>query len=229
VTGVPAPAYQWLLNGVPISGATGASYTVSSAVRTNGGNYSVVVNNGSGTVTSSVAALTYNTTAPVAPSYSIGALLGISETLPIIGGSNPPTDVDGDALTVTGVVPGANGTVSTDGINVTYTANSGTSDSFTYTVNDGFGGTATGTINVAINTNTASYNQLSAAFVGSGTNVMTFLGIPNYNYALDLSTNLLPPINWMPQVTNPANLDGTLNFTNLGTLPQGFYRMRYVP
>ena len=59
--------------------------------------------------------------------------------------------------------------------------------------------------------------------------VMTFLGIPNHNYALDLSTNLLPPINWMPQVTNPANLDGTLLFTNLGTLPQGFYRTRYVP
>ena len=31
---------------------------------------------------------------------------------------------------------GANGTVTTDGANVTYTSTSGTSDAFTYTVND---------------------------------------------------------------------------------------------
>ncbi len=183
-TGIPAVSYQWLDNGVPISGATGASYTINGAVRTNGGNYSVVVNNGSGNVTSTPAVLNYINTAPIAPSFSIGALQGIAETLPIIGGPNTPTDVDGDLLTVTGVSAAANGSASTDGSNVTYQNTSGTTDSFTYTVNDGQGGTATGTVSVIVNTNSATYNQLAAIPGGSGTNVITFLGIPNRNYAL---------------------------------------------
>ena len=227
-TGIPAPSYQWLDNGVPISGATGASYTISGAVRTNGGNYSVVVNNGSGNVTSTPAALNYINTPPTAPSYAIGALQGIAETFPIIGGPNTPTDVDGDLLTVSGVVPGANGTVSTDGSNVTYQNTSGTTDSFTYTVNDGYGGSTSGTISVIVNTNVATYNQLAATPGGSGTNVITFLGLPNRNYTLDSATNLTPPINWIPQTTNPANVSGILNFTNVNIVPQNFYRARLV-
>jgi hypothetical protein len=217
------------LNGVPIGGATGSTYSIASAARTNGGSYSVVVNNGSGTITSTVAVLTYNNTAPVVPSFAMGALLGIPETVTIIGGLNAPTDVDGDALTVTGVSSAANGTVSTDGTKVTYTASSGASDSFTYTVSDGFGGMNTGTISVTINSNVANYNQVSAANGGSGTNVLSFLGNPGYKYALDLATNLVSPINWQPQATNMAAIDGTLTFTNLNVLPQTFYRTRLVP
>ena len=228
-TGVPDPSYQWLLNGVPINGATGSSYSIGSAVRTNGGNYSVVVNNGSGTVTSSVAVLTYINTPPVAPNYTIGALLGITETVPVINGLNPPTDVDGDALTITGVSTAVNGTAGTDGSNITYTATSGTSDAFTYTVSDGFGGSTAGNVSVVINTNVANYNQLFATVNNNGTNTMNFLGIPNNNYALDIATNLLPPINWMPVTTNPADINGNLSFTNVSTLPAAFYRSRHVP
>ncbi len=227
-TGIPAPAYQWLFNGVPISGATGASYTVGSAARTNGGSYSVVVNNGSGSVTSSTAVLTYNNTLPTAPNFSIGALLGISETLPIIGGPNTPSDVDGDTLTVTGVTPGSNGTVTTDGSNVTYTATSGTSDAFTYTANDSFGGTATGTVSVVINPNSGGYDQLSEVLSGSGTNVISFLGIPVYSYALDSTTNLTPPVNWVPEATNTPAQSGLLIFTNNSILPQKYYRARQI-
>jgi pectin methylesterase-like acyl-CoA thioesterase len=225
-TGIPDPNYQWLLNGVPISGATSNTYSIASVVRANGGNYSVAVNNGSGTVTSTVAVLTYNNTAPVAASFAIGALLGIPETVTISGVH--ATDADGDILTVTGVSSAANGTVTTDGTKVTYTATSGSSDSFTYTVNDGFGGVNTGTISVTISSNVANYNQVSAANGGNGTNVLSFLGNPGYNYALDMATNLLPPINWQAQATNQAAIDGTLTFTNLSLLPQTFYRTRLV-
>ena len=38
-TGIPDPTYQWLKNGTPITGAMSASYSVTGAVRTNGGNY----------------------------------------------------------------------------------------------------------------------------------------------------------------------------------------------
>ena len=53
--------YQWLKNGVAITGATAASYTTPVLAATdNGGQYSVTVGNASGTVTSTAAALTVN-------------------------------------------------------------------------------------------------------------------------------------------------------------------------
>jgi len=230
-TGVPDPACQWYKDGSLISGATNATYAIASAVRTDAGSYTVVVSNASGTVTSSAAVLTYsgNVAPQAGPAFSIGALTGVPVTVAIVGGKYPPTDADGDALTVTGVVGATNGTVTTDGTNATYTATNGTADSFTYTVSDGNGGTASQTIGVTITTPGQGYNQLSLAAPGNGTNILTYLGIPNYNYALDLATNLAPPVNWMPQITNPAANNGVLRFTNVTALPQVYYRSRHVP
>jgi chitodextrinase len=59
--GVPSPGYQWRKNGAAISGATNASYQIASAQAADAANYTVVVSNGSGSVTSSVAGLTVNT------------------------------------------------------------------------------------------------------------------------------------------------------------------------
>jgi beta-galactosidase len=58
-TGTPAPSYQWLNNGNPINGATGAVYITPPTVATdNGTSFSVTVSNGSGTKTSNSAVLT---------------------------------------------------------------------------------------------------------------------------------------------------------------------------
>jgi hypothetical protein len=56
-TGLPAPEFQWLLNGTNISGATNASYTVAFFAATNAGNYSVVATNIAGSVMSTNALL----------------------------------------------------------------------------------------------------------------------------------------------------------------------------
>ncbi|HOX56136.1 MAG TPA: immunoglobulin domain-containing protein [Candidatus Paceibacterota bacterium] len=53
-------SYQWRLNGAPIAGATGSSYTRSNAQPTDAGSYSVVVTNAAGTVTSDDALLIVN-------------------------------------------------------------------------------------------------------------------------------------------------------------------------
>jgi LPXTG-motif cell wall-anchored protein len=64
------------------------------------------------------------------------------------------TDANGDALTITGVTQGANGTVTQDPTtgNPTYTPRAGFAgtDTYTYTVDDGHGATATGTVTVTV-------------------------------------------------------------------------------
>jgi uncharacterized protein (TIGR02597 family) len=52
--------FQWQKNGSPISGATLTSYNIPSVTSSDGASYSVVVTNGAGTATSSVAVLSVN-------------------------------------------------------------------------------------------------------------------------------------------------------------------------
>ena len=56
-TGLPAPSYQWSLNGTNILDATNTSYAIAFVAVTNTGNYSVVATNLAGFATSSDAAL----------------------------------------------------------------------------------------------------------------------------------------------------------------------------
>lgn len=63
------------------------------------------------------------------------------------------SDIDGDALALTGVTAPANGALVDNGDGTfTYTPNNGFSgvDSFTYTISDGNGGTDTATVNIAV-------------------------------------------------------------------------------
>jgi Leucine-rich repeat (LRR) protein len=59
-SGTAPLAYQWRFNGVNIGGAIGSSYTRVSAQSADAGNYTVVVSNMAGTVTSVVASLIVN-------------------------------------------------------------------------------------------------------------------------------------------------------------------------
>lgn len=62
------------------------------------------------------------------------------------------TDVDGDALVVDSVTQGANGSVTNNGLDVTYSPNPGFAgtDTFTYVASDGNGGTDTATVTVTV-------------------------------------------------------------------------------
>lgn len=67
-SGFPAPTYQWKKNGTNISGATSATLALTNVQSGDTGNYTVVVTNTAGSVTSSSAALSIDT-APTAPSW----------------------------------------------------------------------------------------------------------------------------------------------------------------
>jgi hypothetical protein len=59
-SGTTPLSYEWRKGGGTISGATGASYTVSSAAIGDAGSYTVIVTNVAGSVTSTAASLVVN-------------------------------------------------------------------------------------------------------------------------------------------------------------------------
>lgn len=74
------------------------------------------------------------------------------------------------------------------------------------------------------------YNQITCQLLSGGNMRLSFVGSNGINYALDRSYNLTPPIDWVPQITNSAGVDGLLIFTNLAnTTTNNFWRIRLVP
>ena len=73
------------------------------------------------------------------------------------------------------------------------------------------------------------YNQISSPVLNNGKMSLSFVGIGGGNYALDRSFSL-SPANWIPQVTNPADVNGILTFTNTPDFTtNNFWRIRSVP
>jgi len=73
VSSAPAPTYQWYINGQPFDGATKSTLSFTNARTSDAGNYTVVVTNELGSVTSDVAKLTVTAaTTPSVPSSSSG-------------------------------------------------------------------------------------------------------------------------------------------------------------
>ncbi len=95
-SGSPAPTYQWRKDGVAISGATSASYTIAHPTTADAGSYDVVVTNGSGSVTSAAAMLTVN---PGSGSVALSGLSAAYDGLP--HGATVVTTPAGLPVTVT--------------------------------------------------------------------------------------------------------------------------------
>ncbi|MEM9342041.1 MAG: Ig-like domain-containing protein [Pseudomonadota bacterium] len=109
-------------------------------------------NGGTDTATVSVTVDSQPNSAPDAVDDTAGTAFGTPVTVSVLAND---TDDDGDALSVTGVTQGGNGSVVIDGTNIIYTPDAGFSggDSFTYTVDDGNGGTDTATVAVTVEDN----------------------------------------------------------------------------
>jgi len=119
-SGVGPLSYQWYFEGNAISGATATNYTITGVMATNAGNYTVVVINPAGSVTSSVAILTvtkatgtvtlgnlnqtYNGSAESATASTTPS--GLTVNLTYNGSVNAPTNAG--SYTVIGTINNAN-------------------------------------------------------------------------------------------------------------------------
>ena len=88
--GPPEPSYQWTKNGVPISGATTASYGINVVLPTDAGSYAVIATNTAGAAMSGAVALTVNMppTIITQPQTQL-ATLGASLTLSVVASGTP--------------------------------------------------------------------------------------------------------------------------------------------
>ena len=142
-------SYQWQFNSADIPEATNSALSLENVQLSQTGNYSVLVSNAEGSVTSSNAFLTVipNNEAPVAisDSFSVDEDNALSINL-------TATDANGDLLSYNVTSP-SNGTLSGTAPNLTYipNANFHGTDSFTFTVNDGKVDSEEATISITIN------------------------------------------------------------------------------
>ena len=202
-------------------------------MRTNAGNYTVVVSNGSGSVTSVVATLTYTgNVAPVVNPSTYVRPIGFPLNILINGGlSLNWSDADGDPLALTGGISSTNGaTVSYDSTYVHYANANDVADEVDYTVSDGQGGNTPGIINIVIGpppTNTVAGTVVN----GNGSVTLSFVGVANYTYQVDATTSLAPPVVWTTISTNTADINGLWQITDLQATnyPDRFYRSAYRP
>jgi pectin methylesterase-like acyl-CoA thioesterase len=230
-TGVPTPACQWYQNGQPIVGATATNYAIAGAVRTNAGSYTVVVSNSSGSVTSVVATLTYTgNVAPVANPSTYSRPAGYPLIIPIAGNlATNWSDADADPLALTGGISSTNGAaVNYDGSFVYYTNGNDVVDQIDYTIGDGQGGTAPGVIQVLVGP--PPTNAIAGAVVnGNGTVTLSLVGVADYTYQVEATTDLAPPSAWTVISTNTADVNGLWEVTDLEATnyPNRFYRSVY--
>jgi uncharacterized repeat protein (TIGR02543 family) len=80
-TGFAPLAYRWQFNGTNLTGATATNYSLTGAMAANAGNYTVVVSNSIGSVTSSVVVLTVTRATPTVSPWPTASGITYGQTL----------------------------------------------------------------------------------------------------------------------------------------------------
>ena len=148
--------YQWMKNGINISGATGTSYTISPVTNSDAGTYEVVISNGGGSVTSDKAYLNTAITRQPAPAAQT-IVTGNTVTLSVTATNATSFQWRKDGVNI----PGATDSIFT--INTLTTADNGS-----YTVN-------------ALNSANSCATVLSTAAIITPVTTVYSKAIPNIN------------------------------------------------
>jgi Immunoglobulin domain len=216
-TGTAPLGYQWSLNGTALPGATSSALTLASLQATDTGNYTVVVTNTVGSITSAVAALTVNVSPAITmPPQAQTVMVGQSASFSVTASGTAPL----------GYQWSFNGTALSGATSSTLTLNNAqTTDAGSYAVvvanvaSSVTSGVATLTV-----TNPLPPAPPSLGAAGITPNGFTFqLSVPaGSTYVILATTNLQ---DWTPVFTNVA-LSGSVVVTDPGatTYNKRFYR-----
>jgi hypothetical protein len=224
-------AYRWYFNtNSPVTGGTNATLTISNALITAAGTYSIVVSNAAGTIQSVPALLRVNRPpVPGAVSATTGQAIPISITKLLSVAADP----DGDGLSLSSVnsATANGGMASLSNSVVTYAPAAGFVglDNWNYVLADTRGGSATGTVSVTVvASNAIVLTPISQALLSNGTFTADFMGVAGLTYSVDRATNIDGP--WDLGFTNlTADTNGvfSLHDPNPPAAEQRFYRARY--
>jgi uncharacterized protein YjbI with pentapeptide repeats len=226
-------AYQWCFNGTNLNGARQSNYNLNGVTTNNAGNYTVVVSNCAGCVTSSVAALMVLlppsiTTQPASQTV----INGSNATFNVTAGGTAPlayqwyfngTSLSGATVNGTSLSGATAENYSLTGVTTNNAGN------YTVVVTNLYGSVTSSMASLAVITLPPGYNQISSQLLSAGDMRLSFVGIAGEKYALDRSFSL-SPADWVPQATNPADAGGALVFTNTpDPATNNFWRVRSVP
>jgi Bacterial Ig domain len=232
--GRPPLSYQWWADGAPLTGVTNRTLTfINPTNGAQGTNFSVVVSNDSGSITSHVAVLTILSTnqPPVAPSYTYtvysNTTLNVSMDTLYLNSS----DADHDPLSFSPTTPfdpssTNGGSITQNGITLTYSpvADYTGADQFNYYLTDGID-TTTGSINIKVvpllvpSTFSATHSGNNIMLSGGG-------GTPGGPFHVLSTTDLTTPLaNWVSAATGTFDGSGNFNVAQpiSSTVPQTFY------
>jgi hypothetical protein len=222
-------SYQWVFNGNPISGATGASYTRSNVQAEHSGAYTVTVTNPAGSVSSDPATLLVNTAPSLAaiPSRTVHAGSPVVVTASASDPEAPPQTLNFSldaSPTGASIDPGSgvfNWTASA--------ADVGTPKTVTVRVTDN--GTPSQSAVQSFTVTVVSPVVIASAVVANDTITLSWNSIPGQTYRVQYKENLTDA-DWtdltdvMADAETASVVGGLVNDT--GPIPQRFYRILVV-
>jgi hypothetical protein len=186
-----ALTYQWYKNGTAIPTGTNPTFIILPLTIAEAGNYSVVVSNLYGAVTSNIASLTVNKATPIITTAPTATSIAYGQTLEFSTLSGGVASVAGTfAFTTPSTAPNA-GTVIQD---VTFTP----SDTANYN-------TATASVSVTVNAALISSGFSHTLYLGAGATTVTAWGL-NTDGRLGVG-DMNSPVNWAKAVQGiPTNV-----------------------
>jgi uncharacterized repeat protein (TIGR01451 family) len=190
-TGSGIITYQWQLNGVNITGATNATYSLVNAGTSNSGAYSVIVSNGSASQTNQLGSVTvFGTTNTLyAIAYGLGQYIAVGTSGTIVNSSNLiawGSSTSGTTNQLNGITFGSNQFVAVGANGTVLTSTNGTA----WTTQ-----------------NSTNVNTLNDVTFGNG----LFVAVGNGGIVLTSPNGT----NWTQQTFSNPNLEGIAYRTNM--------------